>query len=294
MYRIYPRLLTALFPLLLIGMSSIVQAQDTGKSGEEVLTNQQVVAMTKARLSPVIIIGKIRTSKTNFNLATEELMRLKSENVPDEVVAAMMEASNSKATTVSRMGAGDVANADPNDPSASHDAGIYLYEERDGKKQMIQLEPSISKQTKTGGFFASAVTYGIAKIKFKAALAGQNAKLQVNAARPVFYFYFEVKNSGLSNSSYYATSPNEFVLVKLNTKENSRDVTVSQANAFGAQSGAMDKAVRPFDYQKIAPGVYKVTPTVDLDDGEYGFYNAAGAGPSGGAKIFDFGIKLPR
>jgi hypothetical protein len=56
----------------------------------------------------------------------------------------------------------------------------------------------------------------------------------------------------------------------------------------------MDKASRAFDYEKIAPGVYKVTPRVDLTDGEYGFYMGGGAGPSGGAKIFDFGIKLPR
>jgi hypothetical protein len=55
----------------------------------------------------------------------------------------------------------------------------------------------------------------------------------------------------------------------------------------------MDKASRAFHYEKIASGVYKVTPQVDLTDGEYGFYNAAGVGPSGGAKIFDFSIKLP-
>jgi len=144
---------------------------------------------------------------------------------------------------------------------------------------------------KTGGIFASAMTYGIAKVKFKSALAGERASLQIDNPRPVFYFYFEVKSSGLSSSSHYATSPNEFVLVRFNTKSNSREVTVSQANAFGAQSGAMDKSSRAFNFEKIAPGVYKVTPQVDLSEGEYGFYNGAGAGPSGGAKIFDFGIQ---
>jgi hypothetical protein len=258
------------------------------------MTNENVITMVKASLGSDIIISKIQTSKTNFNVSTEELVRLGNLKIPSEIIKAMVLASSSEMARDSRTGAGDSSNTDPNNPLSAHDAGIYLYEETDGKKQMIQLEPSISKQTKSGGFFASAMTYGIAKIKFKAALAGQNAKLQISKPRPVFYFYFEVKNSGLSTSSYYATSPNEFVLVKMNTKENSRNVTVSQANAFGAQSGAMDKAMRSFDYEKISPGVYKVTPAVDLDDGEYGFYNAAGAGPSGGAKIFDFGIKLPR
>jgi hypothetical protein len=56
----------------------------------------------------------------------------------------------------------------------------------------------------------------------------------------------------------------------------------------------MYKAARAFNYEKITQGVYKVTPQAGLIDGEYGFYNGVGAGPSGGAKIFDFGIKLPR
>lgn len=116
------------------------------------------------------------------------------------------------------MGAGDVSKADPNDPSAAHEAGIYWYQEKEGQEKMIQLELSISKQTKTGGFFASAMTAGLTKIKFKAALSGQNAPMQIEERRPVFYFYFEVKNAGLSSNTYYATSPNEFVLVKFDQK----------------------------------------------------------------------------
>jgi hypothetical protein len=280
--------------LIVLAIPLIVSAQDGGSSSNEVLTNDKVITMVKAGLPSSIIVNKIRVSKTNFNTSTDELIRLKQARVPDDIINAMVEASSNASVATSRTGAGDVAKTDPNDPLATHEAGIYLYQEQDGQKKMIQLEPSISKQTKSGGFFASAMTYGIAKIKFKAALAGANASLQLATPRPVFYFYFEVKSAGLSSSSYYATNPNEFVLVQFNAKSNAREVTVSQANAFGAQSGAMDKSSRGFNYEKIAPGVYKVTPQIDLADGEYGFYNAAGAGPSGGAKIFDFGIKLPR
>lgn len=284
----------ALFLILFFSISLYAQTPATGKSGEEVLTNDSVITMIQAGLSPDIIVSKIHASKTNFNVSTDELIRMKQAKVPDDIVRAMVLASGTESARASQIGAGDITKSDPNDPLAPHEGGIYLYEEKDGQKRMVQLEPSTSKQTKTGGIFTSALTYGIAKVKFKAALGGQHAKLQLNDPRPVFYFYFEVKNSGLSNSSYYATSPNEFVLVSLNVKENSRNVTVSQANVFGAQSGAMDKAMREFDYEKMAPGVYKVTPKANLTDGEYGFYNGGGAGPSGGAKIFDFGIKLPR
>jgi hypothetical protein len=257
------------------------------------LTNDKVITLVKAGLSTSIIINKIRASRTNFNTSTDELIRLKQVRIPDEIVAAMFDASSHASTTTASLGAGDVSKADPNDPASAHEAGIYLLREIDGQKKMIQLEPSVSKQTKSGGFLASAMTYGIAKIKFKASLGGQNASLQVDTARPVFYFYFEVKAAGLSSSTYYATNPNEFSLVKFDAKANTREVTVSQANAFGAQSGTMDKAARAFTSEKIAPGVYKVTPQVDLTEGEYGFYNGVGAGPSGGAKIFDFGIRRP-
>ena len=276
--------------VLACGAGVVATAQD-GSSTAEVLTNDKVITMVRAGLPPTIIVSKIHTSKSNFNTNTDELIRLQQAQVPTEIINAMVEASSRSSAASSTSGAGDVLKADPNDPTSAHEAGIYLFEEKDGQRKMTQLEPSISKQTKSGGFLSSAVTYGIAKIKFRAALSGANAACQLSTPHPVFYFYFEAKNAGLSTSSYYATNPNEFVLVHFDTKSNGREVTVSQANVFGGQSGAMDKSSRAFNSEKIAPGVYKVTPQADLADGEYGFYNAAGAGPSGGAKIFDFGIK---
>lgn len=290
--------------LVLIGSQAIVLAQDG--TSEEVVTNEKVITMTKAGLPASIIVSKIRASKTNFNTNTDELIRLQQLHVPAEIINAMVEASSHASSLTSNIGAGDVSRTDPNDPVSAHEAGIYLLDDKDGKRNMTQLEPSISTQSKSGGFFKSAMTYGIAKIKSKAVLSNSNARLQINNARPVFYFYFEVKNSGLSNSgnvySGSSTSPNEFVLVKMDQKKNVRELTVGQANVFGAQSGTLDKYSRPFDYEKLAPGVYKVTPRIDLDDGEYGFfyggstpiagYGYFGAGIS--PKIFDFGVRRTR
>jgi hypothetical protein len=281
-------------------------AQSSLSSGAEVLTNDKIVTMVKAGLSNSIIISKIRSSQNKFDVSTDQLIHLKQAKVADEVINAMVEAGNSTASAASRTGAGDIGRTDPNDPLSAHEAGIYLLREIDGKKEMVQLEPSLSTQSKSGGFFTSAMTYGIAKIKSKAVLANPNARLQIPAPRPTFYFYFEVKNSGLSNSgnvySASSTSPNEFVLVKMDEKKNGRELVVGQANVFGAQSGTLDKYSRAFDSEKIAPGVFKVTPRNDLQEGEYGFfyggatpiagYGYFGAGVS--PKIFDFGIELAR
>lgn len=292
----------SLLCILLLFASPVVKAQESAG----VLTNDNVVTMVKAGLPTTIILNKIRSSKTNFNTSTDELIRLQQVRLPAEIINAMVEAGNREASISSRTGAGDTTKTDPHDPASAHEAGIYLFEEKDGKRQMTQLEPSISTQSKAGGFFKSAMTYGIAKIKSKAVLANNSARLQLNNARPVFYFYFEVKNSGLSNSgnvySGSSTSPNEFVLVRMDQKKNSRELVVGQANVFGAESGTLDKYSRAFDYEKLAPGVYKVVPRADLEDGEYGFfyggatpiagYGYFGAGIS--PKIFDFGIRRPR
>src|SRR5260370_6348885 len=170
-------LLSAL--LILLAIPAIGLAQDGGGSASETLTNDRVITMVKAGLSPSIIVNKIHASKSNFNTNTDELIRLQQARVPTEIINAMVEASSHVSAVTSSTGAGDVLKADPNDPASAHEAGIYLYQEKDRQKKMFQLEPAVSKQTKTGGFLASAVTYGIAKIKFKASLLGQNDSFQI-------------------------------------------------------------------------------------------------------------------
>jgi hypothetical protein len=306
---IFPIFITVLLGFNLTALGSVrlrqQNANEPATKSEEILTNETIIALTKAGLSPAIIVSKIRSSKTNFNVSTNELLRLKSENVADAVVEAMIQASQAEAAKA-MAAANDPAKADPNDPVAPHQPGIYLLEEKTGQREMIQIDPSIYTQSKSGGFFSSAMTYGIAKVKSKAVLRDAHARLQTENTRPVFYFYFEEKNPGLSNSGNTwgssSTSPNEFVLVKTEAKKNSRELVVGQFNAFGAQSGTLDKYVVPFDYEKVAPGVFKVTPRQPLTDGEYCFFYGGSTplatygffGAGGGSKVFDFGVKIQR
>jgi hypothetical protein len=64
----------------------------TFAQGEEVMTNETVIRMVKAGLSPNIIIAKIKTSKTRFDTSDAALIKLAEAKVPNEVIAAMMEA----------------------------------------------------------------------------------------------------------------------------------------------------------------------------------------------------------
>ncbi len=166
---------------------------------------------------------------------------------------------------------------------------------RDGLK-MVMLEPTVYSQGKSGGVLASAMTYGIAKVKWKAVVEGSHANLKSSDSNMVFYFYFEEERAGLSHAAFGGTTtPNEFTLLRFDEKKNSRETVVMAANVFGSSSGTDEKANIHFSYTKLRPGVYKVTPNSPLPPGEYCFLSSAGigtygAGSAGASRLFDFAV----
>ena len=277
-------------------------------SGDEVLTNEAVITMTKAGLGDAVIVAKIRSSKTAFDLSVDEMIRLKKEGVADEVLNAMIEAAapagptaSSSGTPLGRSGpasasSGGGAALPPTPP----ESGIYYAEGLGQEVSLVLLEPNVYTQSKETGVWKQAVTYGIAKVRYKAVLPGASARLRIETRRPIFYFYFDVPNAGLSNSGTawgLATSANEFILAKLDRKKATRELSVGEDGQYtGRRYGVSEKATQPFDYEKLAPGVYRVTPKEDLADGEYCFLYAgsvAASGAQGGPRLFDFSVKAP-
>jgi hypothetical protein len=59
---------------------------------DEIVTNSEVITLTKAGLDKAVIINKINTSRTSFDLSTDELIKLKHAGVSDDVVHAMLTA----------------------------------------------------------------------------------------------------------------------------------------------------------------------------------------------------------
>ena len=256
------------------------------------VTNQTVLDMVKAKLPADLIVTKIQTSPGKFDLSTDALVKLTQSGVPSDVIKAMMQKSAAGATSAATA---PVA-SDPNDPNSPHDPGIYAFYSDGRAKKMVMLEPTVYTQGKSGGVFKSAMTYGIAKVKWKAVVRNAHANVQISDPNAVFYFYFEEKGEGLSHASFGGTStPNEFTLVKFEVKNHDRETDVMKMNAFGASSGTDDKANIPFTFEKIRPGVYKVSAKAALPPGEYCFLSAqtGGAFAPGAAqasRLFDFGI----
>ena len=112
-----------------------------------------------------------------------------------------------------------------------------------------------------------------------------------------FYFYFEEKGAGLSHAEFGGTStPNEFTLLKFDVKKDTRETTVMKANAFGSSAGTDDKANVPFGFEKVKPGIYKVTAKKPLSPWEYCFLSASygsafAPGAAQASRLFDFSLE---
>jgi len=290
------RTLTAVLALsLTLSAATVALAQD------EVLTNDEIISLTKAGLASSVIVNKIRTtSKTNFDLSTDGLIRLKQAGVSDDAVAAMLEAKSGRSAPSGSTPSGAApaaASGDPNDPMAPHNYGIYLIDESDGTRKMVQMAPSVSAQNRTGGGFTASVTpFGLGKVKTKANLPGRNAALQIKSTTPVFYFYLDASSGGLNTASGIPSTPNEFTLIRFNLRSDNREVTIAKSNAYGGKGGLSDEYVVPFSAESLGRGIFRITPSAPLGKGEYGFYlvnsGNSNANAAIGAKFFDFGVNL--
>lgn len=271
---------------ILFSVSFITTMNVSAQQKDEVLTNTSVINLFKKGLSSSIIVNKIKSTKSNFDVSTDALINLAEQKVPDEIVNAMVEASGSSSA---------VKFSDPNDPLSVHESGIYLL--TGDKKDLKELEPTVCSQGKTNAA-AQMLVSGFINSKQKTTLSGREARLQVDASNnnpPVFYFYFDPGKNSLNSSTVSwgfqnATSPNEFMLVRLDMKKNSREITTGKANAVGSESGVDSKQVILFDYDKVAPGIYKVTPREKLKPAEYCWMYAGHTSKDQGAKVYDFGV----
>jgi hypothetical protein len=285
-------------------VSSPAQTQEGAKPA---LTNEDVVKMVRVKLGDGVIIAKIKSSVCKFDTSTDALIKLKEAGVSDAVMQAVTEAPAAAAVAPAAP-----PPPDPNDPLAEHDPGIYHVRQNPGGRQMTQLEPTVYSGGKTGGLFTARLTRGISKMQSKAVVRGAKASIRIREPRPTFYFYFERKAGTLSDSAVRAawfgglSSPNQFTLARFEAKQNDRELVLGETGAYGGSFGIRDRDVVEFDFVKVAPGSYKVTPRVDMEPGEYCFFytgqnvpgssvsaGGRGVGTSvnmGGGDLFDFGV----
>jgi hypothetical protein len=69
-------------------------AISTTAVAQEVINNQSIITLVRAKVARDLIIDKIKASASQFNMSTNGLIELKQASVPDQLVDAMMLASS--------------------------------------------------------------------------------------------------------------------------------------------------------------------------------------------------------
>lgn len=162
---------------LLACFTLIANAGAAAADGQEMLTNEAVVAMVKAGLGAGTVVTKIKSSDTQFDVSTTGLIDLKSKGVPDDIIQAMVEAS---VKGPGRSGA-----------DASLD-GLRLFLLRtgaDGSMTRQPVEMSVARQRFAVGVFSFGT---------QIVLAGKTAVVQTHDPRPIFIFNLSGDRESLS------------------------------------------------------------------------------------------------
>lgn len=279
---------------LILGLI-IVNCTYSQQAKTDTLNNESIIQLTKIGLEPSVIAIKIKSSINFFDVSTNGLIELSKSGVAPEVINEMMKYETKKQEEIANY-------KDLNDPKTFRPTGIYYYNPANVDKPIRRVDPTVVSSGKSGGLgtaIAQSYTYGLASNKLVSIISGAKSKLEIDENSPVFYFYFEQSSTFKSDNWFFATatSPNEFVMVKLKAKKDSREVTIGSSNAYGSQSGISSKDKIPFEYTEEAPGIFKVFFKRPIDKGEYCFtYASSNPSRYSNDKVFDFSItnSLPK
>ncbi len=257
---------TRLLLLTLCSFSFLCHAQET-------LSNADIVKLTKLGLPAATIVSKIKNSRTHFDVSIDSLIALKYQGVSGDVVTEMITANASE--TVTRK--------DYKDPKTMRKEGFYYYNEHDSSSLVTPINPTMTSGSKIHGMLGTALSQGIVKTKVRSELTGQHANRQIASSTPVFYLYADPKGT---------LSPNEFVIIKLIEKKNSRELLIGSVGMGGAKMGLDGNELVAFDYEQVTDGIYTIRPKAAMAVGEYCFiYTGAVPNQVYTSKVIDFGVR---
>lgn len=86
------------FFALVLALVLLVSANLPAQDHSQPLTNEDVMTMVKAGLTPEVVIAKIKSSRCAFDTAPDVLVTLKKAGVPDSVILAMVKVPRSGAS----------------------------------------------------------------------------------------------------------------------------------------------------------------------------------------------------
>lgn len=238
----------------------------------ETLTNKNIIELQKAGFGKDIILSKIETAASRFDVSTAGLVNLKKAGVEEDVINAMITKGAAKKNAAGGTAAASVAGkSGAAVPEPDIINLIHYYEKAQGK--ITPLEKSTA-QMRTR---SKALGYGGVNLTFE--LNTPKSDVRLPQAETLAFMV----NTG-------GGPADAFVLYKLQVKKNTRQAVATNYSAFVGMKGS--EGVVAINIKVLKPGVFELIPAAKLVPGEYFFANktAGNAATTSNAEVYAFGI----
>jgi hypothetical protein len=226
--------------------------------------------MVSLGLGDDVILEKIHTaSETDFATDLESLKALKAAHVSDPVIRAMIN-PKAAAAPAAPVAAAPAAVANPDVPE---DIGVYIRV----RGKLSEVNPEVVGW-KTGGVLKSMATYGVSKGHVNGTIQGPKSALQVGSDAE-----FIIKCPE-------GTAITEYQLLRLDMKNDRREFRALTGGIIH-QSGGAEKNAEKFDYEKVAPRVFRIK-LPPLHKGEFGILppGSTSGNVASSGKLYSFGV----
>lgn len=236
--------------IALVLVAGLIAWPSVPARAQEVLTNESVIGMVKAGLPESVIVTKIRSTATKFDLSADALVKLKKAGVPDHVLEAM----------VGGGAPASAATAGATAPGAKlKDRDVIYHAVGD---QLTELQPAVAQVESNVAFYTS---------KSEIVLEGRKAALRIAERQPVFL-------------SGYSVGEAPLVRLKPGDSHDDRNLKVGGGSVFSSKIGIRSEDKVEVVVEKDSRGLLRVTPKSPLPPGEYGFVLMEQR------KVYDFGV----
>ena len=246
--------------VLLVSSTASLQGAalaEPGDAPEPALANEDIIKLSKLQLGDDVILAKIKQAKNvAFDLTTDGLIQLKQAAVSGKVISSMLE------------------RATPKQPSLS--SGTPLTNASDGQQEvrLIIGDEEVSLPSNRGDLSATGMWPVVFTFLDYPGLA---ARTRIQNLRPTLL----VQSEHDPRSYYYLAR------LDVNDEEdNNRSLKIEQkASGFSATTRVVPAGRWHVEYEATERerGVWSITPTRDLQPGEYGVVVPGGI-------LFEFGI----
>ncbi len=232
-------------------------------SAQTPLTNADVVEMLRAGLPDSVIVAKIRTSPSRFDVGTDALVALTRAGASERVLEAVVAATASSASpppsapSPAMPGAPGIPGM-PSLPGAMGLMGGAVFHVAGGQQR--ELPPSAGQLTFSETLFGQ---------RQEMVFPGRRARYRIPDRRPVFL-----------------STAGELLLVRLRpgTVLEDRNLETGSSNMLFSQSGIRER-IRVIVERDPRGGV-RITPAEPLAPGEYGLVRETVMFP----QVYDFGV----